>query len=299
MPTRPSVLFVGSRYWCRHLVRLFDKYQFVDGYTWRGAGRWIMCRNKSVCLVGLGPPNTYKRRAYHFFAYVLDRARFIGKRVVYWIGSDVSLLRKRSGLLEGAVHIAGSSWLAEEVRDKGYACEERLFPVELPVQESLPFPGGRRLQVLCYVPDAHHELHGSAEIRWIVEEFVDADFKIIGGIGKWWPDRPDNVEFLGWTDSIVEFLAEAHVLLRRTSHDSLSAFVREGLVAGRPVIFTYDVPGGVHVDSGDKDALMRWMQELSDRVHEGRLRHIKLEPNFRRRLVDTRLQLQELAEVYD
>lgn len=298
MPARPSVLFLGSPYWCRHLVHLYDQYHIVDGYTWRDAGRWMVRRQKFVCLVGLGPPNTYKRVLYHALAYLLELFRVTGKRVIYWIGSDVTLLRERSVLMSGAVHIAGSSWLAQEVRERGYECEERLFPVELPVKEVLPFPRCETLQVLCYVPDSHHELHGSSEIQQVVAQFPDAKFKIIGGVGEWWPDHPENIEFVGWTDSIVENLADAHVLLRRTSHDSLSAFVREGLVAGRPVIFTYDVPGCIHVDRGDIDTLLRWLREFSDRVNTGRLPCFKMDAEFRSLLVDTRLQLQELARVY-
>jgi hypothetical protein len=258
-----------------------------------------MMRQKSICLVGLGPPDTYKRFLYHLFAVVLQRFHIVGRRVIYWIGSDVSRLGEQSSFVAGAVNIAGSSWLAEEVEAHGYTCHERLFPIDLPVNEIVPFPEKKRLQVLCYVPDAHHELHGSTEIRALADQFADVDFMIIGGAGAWWPGAPANVKFLGWIDNVVACLAEVHVLLRRTSHDSLSAFVREGLVAGRQVVFTYEFPGAIYVASGDTQTLITRVGELRQRYLDGRLEHSRLDPEVRNRLVDARAQLQVLLQDYD
>jgi len=258
----------------------------------------LVSHHKSICLVGLGPPDTPKRFLYHLFAFVLQQLRIAGRRVIYWIGSDVSRLRANSRFVAGAVNVAGSSWLAEEVCGHGYACKERLFPVELPVRDKLPFPKKTRLQVLCYVPDAAHELHGSSEIRATAEALTDVDFTIIGGTGAWWPGFPGNVRFPGWTNNIVESLAEAHVLLRRTSHDSLSAFVREGLVTGRQVVFTYDFPGTIYVASGDTETLIARVTELRDCNVDGRLEHSSLDPEVRNRLVDTRTQLQAILKDY-
>jgi len=219
--------------------------------------------------------------------------------VIYWIGSDVTRLTPQSRFVAGCSNIAGSSWLAEEVRDHGYACAERLFPVELPISDVLPLPESETLQVLCYVPDAHHDLHGSPEIRVLVEKFPGVEFTVIGGDGTWWPDSPGNIRFLGWVDDPVGCLAGAHVVLRRTAHDSLSAFVREGLVAGRHVIFTYKVPGVIHVERGDITALLSRMDELNTRFAEQRLVQTSVDPKIRGWLSDTDAQLEALSRDYD
>jgi hypothetical protein len=296
---KANVLFLGSPYWCRHLVGLLNEHQFLRAYTWKNTIRWITSRNKSVCLVGLGPPDTYKRFLYHGAAYVMQRLGIIRKRVIYWIGSDVIRLKANSRFVAGCLNIAGSSWLAEEVRDNGYTCEERLFPVELPVSGALPFPESKRLQVLCYVPDEHHYLHGSDEICALVEHFSSVEFTVIGGDGTWWPDSPANIRFLGWVDDPVGYLAGAHVVLRRTAHDSLSAFVREGLVAGRHVIFTYKVPGVIHVERGDITSLLARVDELNTRFAEQRLVQISVDPRIRGWLSDTDAQLEALSRDYD
>jgi len=295
---KPNVLFLGSPHWCRYLAALLNEYRCLHGYTRSRMLRWLVLRNRSICLVGLGPPDTYKRLLFHVFAYVLEKLGVIRHRLIYWIGSDVSRLHSGSRFVMGAANIAGSSWLTDEVRSHGYDCEERLFPVELPVTEILPFPDTKRLQVLCYVPEEYHRLHGSAEIREVAERLEDADFTIIGGPGGWWPDCPANVRFLGWVESVGRYLSEAHVLLRRTSHDSLSAFVREGLVSGRQVIFTYDVPGVICVRCGDTETLLARLKELSNLAREGRYSPNVLNPELRSRLVDVRSQLQALAMDY-
>lgn len=295
---KASVLFLGSPFWCRHLAGLLNERQFLHACTWKNTIRWIITRNKSVCLVGLGPPDTYKRFIYHGAAYLMQKAGIINKRVIYWIGSDVSRLKAYSRFVAGCSNIAGSSWLADEVRDKGYICEERLFPIELPVTSALPLPDSKKLQVLCYVPDTHHDLHGSSEIRALVEHFSGIEFTVIGGDGTWWPDSPANIQFLGWVDDLVNCLSEAHVILRRTAHDSFSAFVREALIAGRHAIFTYDVPGATYVKRGDIETLCARMDELNYRFNNQTPIKNELDPKVRHWLMDTESQLQALVEDY-
>ena len=294
-----SVLFLGSAFWCRYLARLLNEHHCLRAFTAKDTLRWIKAKNKRICLVGLGAPDSFKRFLYHLAAYLMQRVGIAKKRVVYWIGSDVLKLTPDARFIAGCVNIAGSSWLAEEVRAKGYRCEECLFPVELPVSDVLPFPDRSRLQVFCYVPDAHHDLHGSSEVRAAVETFSNIDFVVIGGSGTWWPGHPDNIHFLGWVDDTSTHLAETHVVLRRTSHDSLSAFVREGLIAGRHVIFTYDYPGVIHVERGDTASLLARLEELNELFAAGKLEHCRLEPAVRERLSNVDTQLADLSQVYD
>lgn len=296
---KANVLFLGSPFWCRYLTELLNEHQLLRAYTWKNTLGWITSRNKSVCLVGLGAPDTYKRFLYHLLAYLMQKAGVIRKRVLYWIGSDVMGLKARSRFVAGCLNIAGSSWLAEEVRGNGFCCEERLFPVELAVSDALPLPESKRLQVLCYVPDAHHDLHGSPEVRALVEHFSGVQFTVIGGDGKWWPDSPDNIRFMGWVDDPIGYITGAHIVLRRTAHDSLSAFVREGLVAGRHVIFTYDVPGVIYVKRGDITSLFARMDELNARFAEQRFVHSVLDPEIQCWLTDIDAQLGALSRDYD
>lgn len=232
---------------------------------------WISKRNKSICLVGLGPPDKFKRWVYYLLTDLLFFVRVIKKKVIYWIGTDVTKLRRGNGVVSRFCNIAGSPWLADEISGLGYEVDCCLFPVKIDANEDYPWPHAKQLTVLCYIPDQAHELHGSEEILHLVKDFPEVLFNIVGGTGAWCKDVFDNVIFHGWCDDVKSKIKESHVLLRRTKHDSFSAFVREGIVSDRYVIFTYDVPSVIFVKSGDYVGLRREFLRLSDLFKAGRL----------------------------
>lgn len=297
MPTaRADVLLVGSPHWCRHLKEVLNRYGSVRCHTVKDGFRWMAAPSRAICLVGVGAPDTVKRLAYHLAAKVLHRLGVVRSRTLYWIGSDVMRLRPGDAYVAGCANIAGSEWIAEEVRSKGYACIHRLFPVELRSGRNPPFPVAGRLQVLAYIPDVQHELHGSPELRQLAERSPDVDFKVIGGTGAWWRDRPGNVQFLGWVSDISAPIVESHVLLRRTRHDSFSAFVREGIASGRHVVFTYDVPGVTWIRSGDTDALTAKIGALRDLHRRGQLEPRRAPDDILELILDVRSQARALAD---
>jgi hypothetical protein len=292
---RASILLVGSAYWCRYLKSVLNAYAPVQCYTLYESARWLFKRTRTICLVGVGAPDTAKRLVYHLGAFLMHRLGIVRRRVLYWIGSDVIRLRADDAYVSGCSNIAGSTWLAEEVRAQGYTCVDRLFPVELRSERGVPFPDTSRLRVLCYIPDAQHELHGSAELMYVALRSPDIDFRIIGGQGAWWRDHPGNVQFLGWVDDVATAIRETHVLLRRTRHDSFSAFVREGIIAGRYVIFTFDVPGVIWIKSGDLAALTQELTKLGERFRHGELELQRPAQEFLERIADVRSQAIALA----
>ena len=293
---RTNILLVGSKYWCRHLKRLLNEYGSAHCHTIEESFRWMLKPGKSICLVGVGAPDTGRRLVYHLTALLLHRLRIVRSRALYWIGSDVIRLRTNDDYVSGCLNIAGSAWIADEVRAKGYRCVDRLFPVELRSERGVPFPATNRLQVLSYIPDAQHELHGSAELMHVAARAPNIDFKVIGGEGAWWRAHPGNVQFLGWVSDIAVPIRQSHVLLRRTQHDSFSAFVREGIVSGRYVIFTYDVPGVIWIKSGDMDTLAAELGELSDLFRRGELKPQQPPDEILDWISDVRTQALALAD---
>ena len=293
---RADVLLVGSPHWCRHLKELLNRHGSVRCHTVGDAFRWMLAPRKSICLVGVGAPDTGKRFVYHFTALLLHRLGIARSRALYWIGSDVMRLRPDDAYVSGCVNIAGSEWIAEEVRVKGYGCTHRLFPVELRSARGAPFPAAGRMQVLSYMPDAQHELHGSSELMHVAARLPDVDFKVIGGVGTWWRDHPANVQFFGWVSDISVPIGESHVLLRRTRHDSFSAFVREGIASGRYVLFTYDVPGVTWIRSGDTDALAAELGALNGLFRRGELRLQRPSDEILDMISDVRSQARALAD---
>ena len=183
---------------------------------------------------------------------------FLGKQLVfYWTGSDVPrtarLLGERGGvsqiwsvpvtkfLLRRSQHCVAAPWLADELRDMGYLAES--FPFPTPTER---FEGARdekvcwpdMFTVLTYVPDHNHTNYCGEEILDLAKRMPDVAFRVMGGEGRWCSKPPENLTFLGWTDSLKEY-QRCIVVLRAVRHDALGGTVREALLCRRYVLYTY------------------------------------------------------------
>jgi hypothetical protein len=269
---KSNVLLLGSPYWCNYLISLFNERREINAFGLHEFFIWLVKHNKSICLVGLGPPDTCKRRLYYLLTETLYFLRIIKVKAIYWIGTDVTKLKMGENTVSRFYNFAGSPWLAKEINGLGYECGSCLFPVKLDLNEHYPWPDTNILTVLCYIPDNAHELHGSDEIVYLVKEFPDVQFNVVGGTGAWCKCTFRNLAFLGWCNDVKNKIKESHVLLRRTKHDSFSAFVREGVIANRYVIFTYEIPGVIYVKYGDHEALYGEFSSLYESFKKGELK---------------------------
>jgi hypothetical protein len=267
-----NLLLLGSPYWSNYLVRLLNERREIRAHRLQELLIWLFKSNKSICLVGIGPPDTWKRWLYYLLADVLYFIRIIKFKAIYWIGTDVTRLKKGNKKVSRFYNFAGSSWLAKEIKDLGYKCDSCLFPVKIDLTEHYPWPETENLTVLCYIPDQAPELHGAEEILYLVKAFPNVRFNVVGGTGAWCKNIFHNLCFLGWCNDVGNKIGESHLLLRRTKHDSFSAFVREGLVADRYVIFTYELTGVIYVKSGDYEGLYREFKRLTELFMNGELK---------------------------
>ncbi len=180
MTLESSVLYLGSPYWCRYLRDLLSDYADLRGFTARQFGQWVAMPRRRVCLVGLGPPDTAKRGVYYAATSLLRGLRMSETPVIYWIGSDVLRLKPGSRAVSRCKNLAGSSWLADEVAALGYPCRPCLFPVRLQHLTMSPMPEINRLQVLCYISDKYHSVHGGEELMRVTPLCPGIDFRILG-----------------------------------------------------------------------------------------------------------------------
>ena len=296
MADSTHILLIGSTYWCRELASLISTHSSSSGYTAKRALRWLFRSNRQLVLVGLGVPNSWKRKLYFFLARALFLLRVVPTPVVFWIGSDTLSLSVPGHSLKRYRHVAGSEWLAKEVQNCGYDCTTSLFPVALDYLEALPMPVSDRLRVLCYVPDTAPDTHGGHGIAAAARALPDCDFTVVGGEGAWLAQKPKNMRFVGWTDSIKQYLADTHVLIRNTPHDSLSAFVREGLMAGRYVLFTHQFPGVLKIEAGRDDTLIHELEQLRYALNTGGLETQRLEAKIERNLRNVESQVSNLVK---
>lgn len=203
----------------------------------------------------------------------LSVARFFGKKkiVILWSGSDVVYSRedfdkgKVSPWVMEKVHWAVSPWIAEEVRAMGIPCEHVQASFVTPVEEPPPLP--EKFSVLMYMPCvAKKELYGWDRMLEVAEKLRSVEFNLVGLQSGDTLKAPPNVKLHNQV-SVPEFFARSTVVYRPVQHDGLSFMVLEALSHGRHVLYSYPLPGCVHVTS--VEMACRELQRLRD-LHENR-----------------------------
>lgn len=228
-----------------HAVPLDSARAALTPRTWRAV------RSAAVVLrVGFRPgAATWRGRAFDL------ALRTFGRRATtasYWIGTDVLKFSEdlergtrvaawRSPALAIDHHLAGSEPLRRELVDKGIGAVTVDFPwrtVEAP-SEPPPFP--TQFTVLTYVPDGRPDFYGGPTILAVARHFPDVRFEVMGGSGGWAADAPPNISFLGWVEDPARAYERATCVLRLTQHDSIGGTAVEGLLFGRPVLYTHEL----------------------------------------------------------
>lgn len=181
-------------------------------------------------------------------------ARVFGKRnlVMLWSGSDVLHARRehaagvRVPWINNIVHWAVSPWVAEEVRELGLKCEHvQASFVDLVVHPK-PFP--KTFSVLVYVGDVQKcAIYGWDRILEVAQRLPQVEFKLCGVPKGQSLQTPANMKIYNWTTNFTPFLEESTVVYRPVRHDGLSFMVLEALSHGRHVLYSYPLPGCVHV----------------------------------------------------
>lgn len=181
-----------------------------------------------------------------------------GRLVFYWTGSDVQrTVRLVSSdrfalrlwslpvarvLLRKSLHCVAAPWLVDELATIGVQSECFPFPTPTESFENLTaLERGRwpeKFTVLSYVPDHNYQNYCGDEVVALARSMPQVDFRIMGGEGQWCLSPPENLKFLGWTDAMKEYL-RCVVVLRAVRHDALGGTVREALLCGRYVLYTY------------------------------------------------------------
>lgn len=280
----PRICFVGQAFWVTRLCSLIERHATDlikpvcapvpdDG---PGKIRRAIAQCSMVVRVGLRPgAKTVRGFAFDFFFKHFSQVKYKGPLVYIWIGTDVQNAQ-RDFLLghhtrffddaQDAVHIAGAPWLKEELSAVGVQSDVLLFPEPLPSDsEILPLP--ESFSLLTYVTDARHELYGGKQIYDAACALPSVRFDVVGGNGSWVKQQLPNLRFHGWVSEMPQFYARATVVLRLVQHDGLGATVKEALVYGRHVIYSYPVPFTQKAEF-DNTVQLKSLIETFQRLHE-------------------------------
>lgn len=202
----------------------------------------------------------------------------------YWLGTDVMQFAEeerggtrvsawRSPAFSVDQHIAGSEPLRRELAEGGIGAALVGFPWRtVSVPSELP-PIKELFTVSTYIPDCRSDFYGGPVLLETARRLPAVRFEVMGGFGSWAVDAPTNVIFLGWVSDTAEFYARASCVLRLTAHDSIGGTAVEGLLFGRPVIYTQELKYSETVEA-NADAVVAAIGRLAGCHERG-----SLEPN--------------------
>ncbi len=219
----------------------------------------------------------------------LPRCPFGAPVVIYWTGTDVLMLQrsvrdgtlpdKARAALAGVHHIAGAEHLTAELAECGVEAATVPFPTMALTPPPAAPPMPERFRVLTYLPAGsgpRFAFYGGPQILEAARALPEVEFAVMGAnvIGAAELDEkglPGNVSLLGRVDDPAIEYARSSAVVRMVEHDAIGGTVCEGLMYGRHVIYTYDVPHTVRVAFGDVDALVGAIGSLHERHRTGSL----------------------------
>ncbi len=312
----PRIVLTGQGHWSRILAKGLARHaglavQVAALDRPRDVGRLAAWRAllfaDVIVRVGFRPgAATWRGQALDAaFAFV----DMLGKKhqtIYYWIGSDVQRTveeiqsgcdtRRFRRMAARGRHMAGSRPLQRDLATIGvdatlvdFAWAPVAAPSVLP-----PLPEG--FTVLTYVPDARSDFYGGVQILRTARTVPGARFVVMGGSGCWAVDIPENVTFTGWVDDPASLYANSSCIVRMVEYDSVGGTAVEGLLFGRPVIYSRPLEHTIHVPFGDVDELIRVVTELVGRHAAGELAPDTDSARWAREQFDPEKRFRRLAE---
>lgn len=236
----------------------------------------------TIVRVGFRPgAATWRGRALDAAFGLVDALSGRHETVYYWIGSDVQKaaadvragrdVRRFRRLAAGGRHMAGSEPLRDDLAALGIEAELVDFAWKPAAAPETPPDMPERFTVLTYIPDPRSAFYGGPTVLQAARDLPDVRFVVMGGTGSWAPDAPDNVEFAGWVTDPAPLYAESSCVVRMVEYDSIGGTAVEGLLFGRPVLYSRPLEHTVQVPFGDARALAHALADLRARHAAGDL----------------------------
>lgn len=203
----------------------------------------------------------------------------------YWLGTDVldTVTEARAGTLRlaavaaarGELHVADAPWLVTELAEVGIQAVEVHVPQPYHCP-AIPPPLPSTFRVLTYLPGDRLEFYGGDVILDAARQLPDVAFDVVGRLGATQPEPVRNVAWHGWVSGMNSMYARAAVIVRIPRHDGLGAMVVEGLMNGRHVIYTHDLPFATRLDPVTAPGLVAELVRLRE-LHRGGSLELNLE----------------------
>lgn len=283
-----SVLVLGQPYYASRIARALDGRADDMRATFVDQGSYLRLlarppRTERVVLVRAGyraGATTPRGRLFDAYWSLLRRALPRAVACHYWLGTDVmdTLTEARAGTLRFAavaaarddLHLAAAPWLASELEEVDLHASVAHVPRPYCSPETSP-PLPADFRVLTYLPGDRFAFYGGEAVIEAARRLPDVGFDAVGRLASSAPPALTNVAWHGWVAEMTERYARATVVVRIPRHDGLGGTVVEGLLHGRHVIYTHEVPFVRTIWPATADGLVEALGELRDAHRAGEL----------------------------
>lgn len=282
-----KILLIGQEFWVRQIAAGLERFAGLEVASIEVGRRLNISplvaiqrlRSASLVLrVGFRPgARTWRGKIADVLIEAASSPSTI--RATYWIGTDVQQartearfgfhpMRWRDPRKEGRRNIAGSKPLVDELRAIGIDAELMEFPwTPFCYQSPIP-PLPNTFTILSYVPDTRYQFYFGPLIIEAARRLPHVAFEVMGGSGEWCKDPPSNLRFLGWVSNPAGPFARAACVLRLVEHDSIGGTAVEGLMLGRSVLYSGELPGSQKV-APDLDQVVDAIEAMFQRHASG------------------------------
>lgn len=245
-------------------------------------------RNRKYVMVYASP----KMYPYVFLSKIMCK-----KVIVYWIGTDVYMLKNSPNsylVKKGDINWAHSKSLHHELLELGIETDIiSILPQGINLSMgSMP----KEHAVLFYIPEGKEKFYGYDWITTLINRFPNLTFHIVAnGKREMFPQNNAIVHGMISFEEMEKLYNEISIVLRFPEHDSLSISIMEAMFKAKIIIYRYKQEGTILATNIDEfeERLYEQIQKNPKPVIEAR--EYALE-NFSEKVV--RKQFQEIVHKY-
>jgi hypothetical protein len=193
---------------------------------------------------------------------------------MHWVGTDILNAHKihkagqiDNNLIKKTKHLTETEWLQTELHEIGIKAKIVALGGYSECMSPLPVLP-KTFSIFSYIGKGREKFYGIDKIISLANTFPHIPIRI-AGISEYHESLPANIKLLGWIKDMNKEYIDCVVFLRLPEHDGLAHSVREALIIGRYVGYTYAFNHTSKIT--DMNDLVNFIENLQEHYNKGLL----------------------------